>query len=75
MNSERSEILLDLDSSADWVLEGTKLSKSDIDFEAQQGRGEKIYFLFLLPTLCLHGDRLEGGGDVSGWFFGGPCRG
>jgi hypothetical protein len=31
------------------------------------GRGtEKHIFSVLLPTLCLHGDRQDGGGDVSG---------
>jgi len=29
---------------------------------------EKNMFSVLLPTLCLHGDWLEGRGSVSGWF-------
>jgi hypothetical protein len=35
-------------------------------FEARQERDKIYIFSVLLPTLCLHGDRLEGGGDVSG---------
>ena len=35
-------------------------------FEAQRRGAEKYIFSVLLPTLCLHGDRLEGGWCVSG---------
>jgi len=38
----------------------------DLDFWPSRGGGRKNIFSVLLPTLCLHGDRLEGGGSVSG---------
>ena len=46
---------------------GENIEKSLIDFDLRPSRrGEKKYiFPVLLPTLCLHGDRLEGGWCVS----------
>jgi hypothetical protein len=38
----------------------------DVGLRPSRGWTEKNIFSVLLPTLCLHGDRLEGGGSVSG---------
>lgn len=38
----------------------------DVDLSPSRRGTEKYIFSVLLPTLCLHGDWLEGGGYVSG---------
>ena len=38
----------------------------EVDLRVSRGGPEKYIFSVLLPTLCLHGDRLDGEGDVSG---------
>jgi len=46
---------------------GENVEKRLIDVDLRHSRrGKKYIFSVLLPTLCLHGDRLEGGGYVSG---------
>jgi hypothetical protein len=56
---------------------GWNIEKCLIDLGLRPGRkgAEKYIFAVLLPTLGLHEDRLEGGGDVSNYFLVGRVGG
>ena len=45
----------------------------DVDLRSSRRGTEKYIFSVFLPTLCLHGERLEG--ELCKWLmFGGACR-
>jgi hypothetical protein len=46
--------------------ENIEKCRIDVDLRPSERGTEKYIFSVLLPTLCLHGDWLEGRGDVSG---------
>ena len=51
------------------------LNSIDLDLRPSRKRDGGNIFLVLLPTPCLHGDRMEGGRLDKCLIFGGPCRG